>query len=238
MTSIAPMGSLSWYSRKARGRAGVWSVSSHRGCDDVCFVGNNPLYSALECPVGSRAVVAYFEVKLVGIDRREDAGVALGFIAPPYPLWRLPGWERASLGVHSDDGRRYVNNQYGGLDFTRPFKAGDTLGIGVEFRAAYEDPQTSPPEYSKKDKPKRPGIERIDQGPTKFREVNVFFTRNGQKDGQWDLREELDSSVEQPGGVTGLEGERDLHAAVGFYGSTEFEVLFGRHNWIYQPTLE
>ena len=41
----------------------------------------------------------------------EQSGAALGFVAPPYPPFRLPGWQRGSLAVHSDDGRRYVANE-------------------------------------------------------------------------------------------------------------------------------
>jgi len=63
--------------------------------------------------------------------QHEDVGVALGFFAPPYPPFRLPGWQRGSVGVHSDDGRRYVGNDEGGVDFTEPFKVGETVGFGM-----------------------------------------------------------------------------------------------------------
>ena len=65
--------------------------------------------------------------------RSEEAGIAVGYCAKPYPGWRLPGWERASLGVHGDDGRRFVNDSYGGKDFTKAFKPGETVGIGMEL---------------------------------------------------------------------------------------------------------
>lgn len=35
--------------------------------------------------------------------------------------------------MHSDDGRRYCNDSYGGKDFTRPFGAGETVGVGMVF---------------------------------------------------------------------------------------------------------
>jgi hypothetical protein len=64
---------------------------------------------------------------------RGENGIAVGYCAKPYPSWRLPGWERASLGVHGDDGRRFVNDTWGGKDFTTKFVEGGTVGIGMEF---------------------------------------------------------------------------------------------------------
>lgn len=63
-----------------------------------------------------------------------DTAVAVGFVGCPYPGFRLPGWNRGSLGVHSDDGRRYCNDSYGGKDFTMPFREGEVVGIGMCFR--------------------------------------------------------------------------------------------------------
>ena len=64
---------------------------------------------------------------------RPESGIAVGFCAKPYPGWRLPGWERASLGVHGDDGRRFVNDTWGGKDFTTEFRPGESVGIGMIF---------------------------------------------------------------------------------------------------------
>lgn len=134
----------------------------------------------------------------------------MGYVAPPYPPWRQPGWHRASLGVHSDDGRRYVDDPYGGQEFTRPFKKGDVLGIGMSF-----SPLGNPVAGTKK-------------------MVDVFFTRNGKRDGAWNLHEERDK--EQDGGdVSGLQGECDLLAAVGVFGAVEFEAIFRREEWTYNP---
>jgi hypothetical protein len=35
--------------------------------------------------------------------------------------------------VHGDDGRRFVNDTWGGKDFTAKFVEGETVGIGMEF---------------------------------------------------------------------------------------------------------
>jgi hypothetical protein len=37
------------------------------------------------------------------------------------------------LAVHGDDGRRFVNDTWGGKDFTTKFVEGGTVGIGMEF---------------------------------------------------------------------------------------------------------
>jgi hypothetical protein len=178
-------------------------------CGDTIFLSDLPVYTA-----STRSPkTIYYEVKVVSMGHvnrngEADAGIAIGFLAPPYPSWRLPGWHRASLGVHGDDGRRYVDNSYGGREFTQAFQKGDVLGIGMNF---------SPPLY-------QGGKDR----------VQVFFTRNGRKDGEWDLHEERDRDQEE-GDVTGLEGEHDLLAAVGCFGGVEFQVQFLKEGWLFRP---
>jgi len=156
----------------------------------------------------------YYEIHVVSMGGNDpagaeeaDAGIAIGFLAPPYPSWRLPGWHRASLGVHGDDGRRYVDNSYGGRDFTSAFRPGDVVGIGMTI---------SPPESSHSQ-----------------RRVQVFFTRNGKREGGWDLHEERDRDQEE-GDVRGLEGGNDVHAAVGFFGEVQFEVKFKKEDWAFR----
>lgn len=46
--------------------------------------------------------------------------------------------------------------------------------------------------------------------------------------------EELDRD-DQSEGSQGLNGELDLYAAVGLFGSVEFEVVFSPQRWNYQP---
>lgn len=35
--------------------------------------------------------------------------------------------------MHGDDGRRFINDTWGGKDFTNGFLEGETVGIGMEF---------------------------------------------------------------------------------------------------------
>ena len=178
------------------------------------YLSNVPVYAAL---APQRPKTIYFELKVVrmgghGTWRNEeaDAGIAIGFVAPPYPSWRLPGWHRGSLAVHGDDGRRYCDDSEGGLDFTSAFKAGDVVGIGMTF---------SPPNYA--------GGKNT---------CNVFFTRNGKRDGGWDLHEEIDQEADL-GDVTGLEGQHDLLAAAGSFGGVEFEVRMRPQDWMFRPPM-
>ncbi|KAB8446178.1 hypothetical protein FH972_025160 [Carpinus fangiana] len=200
-------------------KPGLWHISTTRSCNDASILSSIPMYSALygSPAVTRRPAYAYFEVKLGELG--QDSGVALGFLAPPYPTWRLPGWQRASLAVHGDDGRRFVNDTWGGKDFVPAFEPGDTVGLGMYLRSS----GAQLPSYSR-----LPNSGAVS-------DVEVFFTRNGKKEASWDLHEETDAKMDQPGGVTGLEGDRDLYAAIGVYGPCEFEIKFGRHNWLFKP---
>ncbi|KAJ5659071.1 hypothetical protein N7507_005522 [Penicillium longicatenatum] len=184
-----------------------------------CLVSTHlPLYfAAADSPfIRETRKTIYFEVKLLA--RRagpggntDESGFSIGFVAQPYPSWRSPGWERGSLGIFSDDGCRFVNDSWGGRDFTSPINVGETVGVGMVF---------SLPEFSGDAK----------QG-IKAR-VEVFFTRNGHRAGGWDLHEEVD---EESGGIGGLEGDFDLYGAIGLFGGVDFESCFDPAGWLWQP---
>jgi hypothetical protein len=195
---------------------------------DCALLSTLPLYAALhDSPLLTEVPkTIYFEARVLGVRGLSrfarptsfadaDAGLAIGFVAPPYPTFRLPGWQRGSLGVHGDDGRRYVNDTFGGTDFTSEFRMGDTVGIGMTFRIPQNPPSYDPQERQ-----------------SKLMDIEVFFTRNGRKEGSWDGNEELDQRSE--GGTIGLGGNYDLFAAVGIFGAVDFEVLFRPQDWKYK----
>lgn len=204
----------------------AWRVETQSGTTDTLLQTVLPAYASLaDSPLNTeRTKTIYFEVRIIRLGarkdpkskisgllssraRHEESGVALGFFAPPYPPFRLPGWERGSLAVHSDDGRRYVGNNEGGMDFTAPFKEGETVGLGMTFSVA---------EYSKTGA-------KID--------TNIFLTRDGRRAHGWNLMKESDAQDEN---IWGLMGDKDLFPAIGIFGPVEVEVVFGESGWLYR----
>lgn len=199
---------------------GTWKGSTRLGSHDSCLITASPLYFAsLDSPWKTKLKkIIYFEIYVKSLGRSKninDSSIAIGFCAMPYPTWRLPGWERGSLAVHGDDGRRYVNDTWGGKDFTSAFGIGDTIGLGISFSVPELPPDYGVPKTSSRLK------------------AEVFFTRNGRMEGGWDLHEELDASSDL--GIEGLDGQFDLYGAVGSFGSVEFDCQFRRNNWLYLP---
>jgi hypothetical protein len=192
-------------------------VRTSEGISDTIMLSDIPIYAAnAQSPMSTgRPTTLYFELHVMamgdryGTGKNVESGIAIGFAAAPYPAWRLPGWHRGSLGVHGDDGRRYVDNSYGGFEFTSPFKKGEVVGIGMTFH---------PPIHG-------------DRVSTR---CQVFFTRNGKQDGSWDLHEERAVDADA-GDIVGLEGDHDLLAAVGVFGCVEFETVFNEQEWLYRP---
>ncbi|KAJ6121425.1 hypothetical protein N7512_003890 [Penicillium capsulatum] len=198
---------------------GRWSGRTSDQNGDCLVLTHLPLYfAAADSPFlrETRATI-YFEVTLrrlgPGPGAVDDSGFAIGFVAQPYPAWRSPGWERGSVGVFSDDGCRFVNDSWGGREFTSGFQIGETVGLGMIL---------SRPE----------GASAKGEKKTRTCDVEIFFTRNGQRVGGWDLHEETD---EEAGGVEGLEGEHDLYGAIGLFGGVQFEACFDPAGWLWRP---
>jgi hypothetical protein len=203
-------------------RPGVWKGKTRASSTDSCITSAIPLYSVqAHSPLHTHtSKTIYYEVRIAPNNRRE-VSLGLGFVAPPYPTFRLPGWHRGSLAVHGDDGSKYINDRWGGKDFTAPFKADQTLGIGMTFTARNVD---QPLGYN--------------EGPVKTTattpiNVEIFFARDGRKTGGWNLHEEGDAVEDLP--VTGLEGMHDLYAAVGTFEEVDFEIVFNEGEWMYHP---
>ncbi|OAT05658.1 hypothetical protein, variant [Blastomyces gilchristii SLH14081] len=200
---------------------GMWRGRTQDQNGDCILLTGLPVYfPAKDSPlVTERPKTIYFEAKLLaqhsGING-QTSGFAIGFAAQPYPTWRSPGWERGSVGVFSDDGCRFVNDSWGGMEFTSPFKVGETIGLGMKF------PLPSPESF----------VQSQATGASPTLPVEIFFTRDGKIVGSWDLHEEVD---EDTGGVEGLEGDFDLYGALGLFGGVEFEVCFNSSGWLWVP---
>ncbi|ETN46809.1 uncharacterized protein HMPREF1541_00998 [Cyphellophora europaea CBS 101466] len=199
---------LSKSSSLTRTAPGTYSAKTKPSQPDTILLSTLPIYFAAAAnPLHTEQVkTIYYEAE---IKRIHDANsiVAIGFAGMPYPPWRLPGWHRASIGVHSDDGRRYINDSFGGVDFVRPFGVGDVVGLGVRF-----------------------GTEAKTDVTVKTR---CFFVRNGREEGSWDVDEERDQEHVFEG-VQGLEGEGDLHVAVGLSGGVEVDIRLMENQWQYR----
>ncbi|KAG6129198.1 hypothetical protein E4U38_005254 [Claviceps purpurea] len=202
-------GQLSWLA------PGHWHAATRNNSPDRCIIGYPPLYmAALQDPARSgRRKTIYYEVRILADSR--NTSLAIGFTALPYPSFRLPGWHRGSMGVHGDDGRKYINDRWGGKDFTHEFKAGETLGVGMTFVPSA-----------------RKGI-KTDTTRSDV-DVSIFFTRNGVRTGGWDLHEETDAEQDLP--VTGLEGFHDLSCAIGVFDGVDFDVIFDAAKWRHRPS--
>ena len=217
---IGVMKPRSYAGQLDRPRPGVWAGKTKLNCPDSCIMSTIPLYSVnAHSPLtaGQKKTI-YYEVRISKKNRRE-VSLALGFTAPPYPTFRLPGWHRGSLAVHGDDGSKFINDRWGGKDFTSPFRPGETIGLGMSF--AKRD-LSSPPSYGQ--------AQTEVQNPIN---VEVFLTRDGSVTGGWNLHEEGDSVEDLP--VTGLEGYHDLMAAVGTFDGVEFEIVFAEREWMFHP---
>jgi hypothetical protein len=73
----------------------------------------------------------YYEITLLR-KKSKDTTVAIGLASRPYPNFRLPGWNKTSVGYHSDDGRKFLSDPTGGCDYAYPYDEGDTVGCGYE----------------------------------------------------------------------------------------------------------
>ena len=203
-------------SMRPRGR-GIWSIETTKDSADSCFLSTLPLFFVLEdSPLRTqRSKTIYFEIKIKSLKPRTDgnpSSIALGFCAVPYPPFRMPGWERGSLAVHSDDGHRYINDNQGGKDFTAPILPGDTAGIGISFSI--------------------PDATNVRNAGDSLK-GEVFFTRNGHQEGMWNIHEELDG--DNTLGVLGVDGKYDLFAAIGIYGRASLDVIFCNDQWQWKP---
>lgn len=193
---------------------GKWKGKTQAKNRDCVLLTALPMYfAAKDSPLDTEMTkTIYFEVTLQSLHGSEDggdAGFSIGYAAQPYPTWRSPGWERGSVGVCSDDGCRFVNDSFGGRDFTTRFAIGETIGLGMTFSLSKAADASS-------------------------LEVEIFLVRDGSKTGSWSLREERDTDS---GSVKGLEGDFDLYGAVGLFGGVEFEVCFDPSGWKWKPSL-
>ncbi|GAA5927416.1 hypothetical protein JCM1841_000465 [Sporobolomyces salmonicolor] len=76
--------------------------------------------------------VYYWEAKMY--EKPGETNVAIGLSTKPYPSFRLPGWNRYSIGYHSADGFKSHSFPFTSTSYGPPLHEGDTLGVGYRPR--------------------------------------------------------------------------------------------------------
>ena len=185
---------------------------------DQCWTSTLPLYFAalsnpLSTPSPKPTTITFTITPLKYYT--EESTLSIGLLSLPYPPARQPGWHRASLAIHSDDGNKYVNDSWGGVPFTTPFREGETITLSLVISP--ERPGNAPNKASTQS-------DREVRSPLPRCKTRVYLTRDGEPAGTWDVDEERDAERDE--GVAGLSGESDLYAAVGTYGDVDVEVGF------------
>lgn len=70
----------------------------------------------------------YFEITI--LQASPAVVMAIGLSTRPYPLFRMPGWNKFSVGYHSDDGHKFCDDATGGQPFGPSWSINDVLGCG------------------------------------------------------------------------------------------------------------
>ncbi|RXG55954.1 SPRY domain-containing protein 3 [Armadillidium vulgare] len=81
----------------------------------------------------------YFEVEILHMGI--NGAVSVGLCSYKYPLHKLPGWTKDSVGYHADDGRLFKGKATGVI-FGPKCGPGDRMGCGVKYDMV--SPSTSP----------------------------------------------------------------------------------------------
>ena len=95
-------------------------VFSSRGGSTGCVMIMEPL----------SPIFNYYEFIILSIGAEASIGIGIG--KRGYPLHRMPGWNRNSIGYHGDDGKLY-HESGGGRGFGPTCTEGDRMGCGVDF---------------------------------------------------------------------------------------------------------
>ncbi|SAL96532.1 hypothetical protein [Absidia glauca] len=84
-------------------------------------------------PLPRNQDVYYWEAKMY--EKPRTTVVSVGVATKPYPNWRLPGWNRNSVGYFSDTGNKHLNNPFHGKAYALGFQEGDVVGVGYRHRS-------------------------------------------------------------------------------------------------------
>ncbi|KAI9253496.1 concanavalin A-like lectin/glucanase domain-containing protein [Phascolomyces articulosus] len=83
-------------------------------------------------PLPRNQEVYYWEAKMFEVP--DTTTVSVGVATKPYPSWRLPGWNRYSIGYFSNNGCKYFSSPFNGKPYGLTFTHGDVIGVGYRHR--------------------------------------------------------------------------------------------------------
>ncbi|ORY88948.1 concanavalin A-like lectin/glucanase domain-containing protein [Leucosporidium creatinivorum] len=83
-------------------------------------------------PIPKLNDVYYWECKM--FEKPESTTVAIGLTTKPYPSFRLPGWNKYSVGYFSTDGFKSHSYPFTSTSYGPPLTEGDVLGVGYRPR--------------------------------------------------------------------------------------------------------
>lgn len=97
---------------------------------DVIAQGSHPFLSLKEYGSKFQSITHhYFEITVNQVPSK-DTVIAIGLSTQPYPIFRMPGWNKFSVGYHSDDGHKFCDDATGGQAYGPSWGPGDTVGCG------------------------------------------------------------------------------------------------------------
>ncbi|RUS15149.1 concanavalin A-like lectin/glucanase domain-containing protein [Endogone sp. FLAS-F59071] len=83
-------------------------------------------------PLPKNQEVYYWEAKI--FEKPTTTTIAIGVATKPFPNWRLPGWNRHSIGYFSDTGHKRFNQPFTSRPYGPTFNEGDVIGVGYRHR--------------------------------------------------------------------------------------------------------
>ena len=125
----------------------------------------------------------YFEIEILEWGR--EGRIGLGLARKDYPLGNMPGWRAGSIGYHADDGYLFHENGHGN-QFGPVCEVGDRMGCGVEFvndRRGSTAATAASLGSDYDDDDDDHDDDHSSDGGEGHREMNVYFTRNGERVG-------------------------------------------------------
>lgn len=82
----------------------------------------------------NRKDAVYFEVKVFKYPSKSNSIFTIGLITPPYPYFRMPGYNKHSLAYEST-GKLRISNPFYANTLLPKLEEGDVVGFGYRFRS-------------------------------------------------------------------------------------------------------